>query len=94
MRLAPSASNRQLWKVVKKDDRFHFYLRRTPGYQDQAVLKWTGNADLQRIDIGIAMCHFDLVCNEKGPTGKWLVHDPKLALPNEFTGYRVSWMAD
>ena len=92
MRLAPSASNRQLWKVVKKDDRFHFYLRRTPGYQDQAVLKWTGRADLQR--IGIAMCHFDLVCNEKGHTGKWLVHDPKLALPDELTGYCVSWVAD
>ena len=94
LRLAPSASNRQPWKVVKKDDCFHFYLRRTPGYQDQAVLKWTGKADLQRIDIGIAMCHFELTCNEKESTGRWLVHDPNLPLPDELTGYKVSWIGD
>ena len=58
------------------------------------MLKWTGKADLQRIDIGIAMCHFDLVCIEKVLMGKWLVHDPNLAMPDEPTGYRVSWVAD
>ena len=27
-------------------------------------------ADLQRVDMGIAMCHFELTCNELGIKGK------------------------
>jgi nitroreductase len=32
VRLAPSASNKQPWRIVKKGDDWHFYLQRTPNY--------------------------------------------------------------
>ena len=32
MRLAPSASNRQPWRVVRAGRSWHFFIRRTPGY--------------------------------------------------------------
>ena len=53
VRLAPSASNKQPWRIVKSADSFHFYLKRTPGYN-----KFGNGVDLQLIDLGIAMAHF------------------------------------
>jgi len=95
VRLAPSASNKQPWKLVKDNNCIHFYLRRTPGYKDQPVLTRTGKeGDLQRIDIGIAMSHFELTCNETGISGKWVVNDPNISLPDDLTEYKVSWISD
>jgi hypothetical protein len=31
--------------------------------------------DMQRIDMGIAMCHFQLSCHEMGINGEWAM-DP------------------
>ncbi len=94
LRLAPSASNRQPWRIVKDSDRWHFFLQRTEGYQDQAILKMTDKADLQRIDIGIAMCHFELTLNEMEMTGKWQIKSPQISLPNDLIEYKVSWVPD
>lgn len=66
IRLAPSAVNKQPWRVVVADDRVYFFLRRAPGYR-----KLFPAADLQRIDMGIAMCHFDLAMREEGIEGRW-----------------------
>ncbi len=66
VRLAPSASNKQPWRIVKKDNRFHFFLQRTKGYD-----KMIKSSDLQRVDMGIAMCHFDLCAKEMNMEGKW-----------------------
>ncbi len=49
-----------------------------------------GMADMQRIDMGIAMCHFELVADEKGITGKWEVADPGIANLPEATEYLVT----
>ncbi|NMA67466.1 MAG: nitroreductase [Clostridiaceae bacterium] len=65
VRLAPSASNKQPWRIVKDENTFHFFLRRTIGYK--SLLGY----DIQRLDIGIAMCHFELTINELGFMGKW-----------------------
>lgn len=65
VRLAPSASNRQPWRVIKVNNRFDFYLKRTTGYTN------FGNFDIQRSDIGIAMAHFELSTSEMGISGKW-----------------------
>jgi nitroreductase len=91
VRLAPSASNRQPWRVVKDENCCHFYLRRTPGYRESPLVRWTTVADLQRIDIGIAMSHFELAARELGLEGSWQIHDPKIELPDEHTEYSVSW---
>lgn len=91
VRLAPSASNRQPWRIVKDGRAWHFYLRRTRGYRDSKYAKMLKMADLQRIDIGIAMSHFEMTAGELGLLGSWFVNDPGLALPNEMTEYCVSW---
>ena len=64
VRLGPSASNKQPWRIVKKADCYHFYLSRTKGYGAM-------NFDMQLNDIGIAMCHFELSAMELGLKGSW-----------------------
>jgi hypothetical protein len=93
LRLAPSASNKQPWRVIKDGTRWHFYLQRTSGYQERKLLKFYKVADLQRIDMGIAMCHFDLSARELGLPGEWLVEEPEIEKPNELTEYTASWMS-
>ena len=85
VRLAPSASNRQPWRIVQDASIFHFYLQRTPNYSG-----FTKSTDLQRVDIGIAMCHFDLAAQEAGFIGKWIDSEPNLDLP-ELAEYVISW---
>jgi len=48
-------------------------------------------ADLQRVDLGIAMCHFELVAREAGLGGSWVVADPGLALPAPGIEYTATW---
>lgn len=92
LRLAPSASNRQPWRVVRLNahgrDIFHFYVKRSAGYTRQ--LRTLRLADLQRIDMGIAMSHFELAAQEAGIEGRWAIDDPGLALPDN-TEYIVSY---
>jgi nitroreductase len=68
VRIGPSASNRQPWRVVKKKDAdvFHFYVKRTPGYAEQYL-----GVSLQDIDMGIAMCHFEVALQEVNQKGSW-----------------------
>jgi hypothetical protein len=73
VRIAPSASNKQPWRIVKDGNSFHFFLSRTIGY------KGAMGYDIQRLDIGIAMCHFEALINELGLTGNWIYSDPGLA---------------
>lgn len=64
VRIAPSASNKQPWRIIKDKDHYHFYLTRTPGY---GVM----NYDLQLNDIGIAKCHFEFAALELKRNGVW-----------------------
>ncbi|MFA6126414.1 MAG: nitroreductase family protein [Bacteroidales bacterium] len=66
VRLAPSASNNQPWRVVQTGSLFRFYISRKPGYQ-----KAFSGIDLQMVDLGIAMAHFDLVARENGKIPEW-----------------------
>jgi len=59
IRLAPSASNRQPWRVEIENNIFHFYIKRTKGYN-----KIVPGIDLQKIDMGIALCHFHKTLKE------------------------------
>ncbi len=92
LRLAPSASNKQPWRVMQQDACFHFYLQRSPGYQrNRSPLPSFIIADLQRVDMGIAMCHFQLTAEEMGLKGEWSVADPDIAKPSETVEYITSW---
>ena len=75
VRWAPSAVNRQPWRLVLRDGRFHFYLRHDKGYLGEAV------GDMQKIDLGIALCHFVLGAEEKGLTPKVEIRDPGIPAP-------------
>jgi nitroreductase len=92
VRLAPSASNRQPWRVIRSGNLWHFYLQRTPNYRNNLLSRWTTVADLQRMDMGIAMSHFELTALELGLKGQWAVADPQIELPDEHTEYTVSWL--
>jgi len=59
VRIAPSASNKQPWRIVKIEGAWHFFLERTKGYGDGIIFKLLKLADIQRLDMGIAMCHFE-----------------------------------
>ncbi|MBN1661174.1 MAG: nitroreductase family protein [Anaerolineae bacterium] len=91
VRLGPSASNKQPWRVVRQGPAWHFYVQRTPGYGGGIAGLFT-SGDLQRVDMGIAMAHFELTAREEGLDGQWLVADPGLAGPDRHTGYIASWM--
>jgi hypothetical protein len=45
---------------------------------------------MQRLDMGIAMCHFELTTEEVGLEGEWIEKEPDLALPKRCE-YLVSW---
>ena len=49
---------------------------------------------MQRVDIGIAMCHFENSARAAGLAGHWLVQDPALPLPDALTEYSASWIDD
>jgi hypothetical protein len=85
--IAPSASNKQPWRIlwVNTKNLFHFYLERSLQY------KMMGIVHLQDIDLGIAMSHFDLTLQEMGIKGKWLV-DPK-APKEKLLEYIISWQS-
>ena len=71
VRLAPSAVNGQPWRVVRCGDRVHFYEKRGRGMASDA---W----DIQKIDMGIALCHFELGAVESGLCPALYVEDPGL----------------
>jgi nitroreductase len=90
VRAGPSASNKQPWRIVKHGPLWHFYLKRTKGYGGIAK-KLLKLADIQRVDIGIAMCHFQLTAQEFGLKGAWRVQAPAITVPEDLTEYIVTW---
>ncbi len=86
VRLAPSASNKQPWRIIRDKDmkKWHFYLNEDKLYNN--VFK---DIKLQNVDIGIAMCHFDLSAKELGLAGSWKTMNPGLNAGKLL--YIVSW---
>ena len=75
VRWAPSAANRQPWRIVKVEDDYHFYVRHTEGYS--SGVDW----QVQKIDLGIAICHFMCVTD-----GEFTIDDPGIET-DEYTEY-------
>jgi nitroreductase len=92
VRWAPSASNRQPWRIVRTPTGWHFYLARTQGYGKGTLLfSVLRLADLQRVDMGIAMCHFELAAREAGLAGGWVIEDPGIATAQAGVEYTATW---
>lgn len=93
VRIAPSASNKQPWRIIKEKEKsnFRFYLKRSASYQK--ILALMKLPDIQRIDMGIAMCHFELAAKEQGCNGHWsILHSEAPLIQN--LEYSVSWIED
>ena len=75
VRWAPSAVNKQPWRLVLREGRFHFYLKHDKGYVSEVV------GDLQKIDMGIALCHFVLGAKAMGREAVVAVEDPRIPVP-------------
>ena len=87
VRLAPSAVNKQPWRVVVKENAVHFYLKRSKGFGHGEHL------DMQRIDIGIALCHFAMTAEEMGLNLRFAQADPMVQTEPD-TEYIASYFLD
>lgn len=86
VRLGPSASNKQPWRILFKDGAWHFYEQKEPGYSDYFPY------DIQRVDMGIAAAHFDFSVKEKGIRGYFVTENaPSVTLPKNVE-YVFSWV--
>ncbi len=87
LRLAPSSSNGQPWRVVKKERTFYFYETHKASLGQQQVM-------MKVIDLGIGIAHFHLTAQALGLSGHF-EHTPLegVRIPED-TFYRLSWVAD
>lgn len=84
VRLAPSAMNAQPWRVIREGEHFHFF-----GYSANGPL-----ADVHRIDLGIAMCHFDLTAQEAGLSGGFTLAKPETLYNPPHLTFVASWVPE
>ncbi len=86
LRLAPSAGNLQPWRVVKEKNKnvFHFYKKRLDREYEKRKL--------HNIDIGIAMCHFELAAKKNDLDGNWEKLKQSIIPIPERTEYIISWV--
>jgi nitroreductase len=84
VRRAPSAVNKQPWRVIKQNNKYHFYI-----YRDKMVGS-TKNTDLQKVDLGIALAHFKLGVEEQFLKGKWHIGNPSIS----DLEYIISWISE
>jgi len=84
LRLAPSAVNKQPWRIVVDGDRVHFFEKPIAG---------SGKIDMQRIDVGIGICHFHLAAEEQGLRGHFERTVPDFTVPADLVCI-ASWVRD
>ena len=87
VRLAPSAVNRQPWRAVLCGDTVWFYEKKSRGFV--GADGW----DMQKIDLGIALCHFACALEEQGRKARFLTEDPGLPCPADtvfIAGFRAA----
>ena len=75
VRWAPSAVNRQPWRIIFKDGSFHFYEKRDRGYLSEKT------GDLQKVDLGIALCHFVTGLEAQEKSASVEIQDPGISVP-------------
>lgn len=87
VRLAPSAVNKQPWRAVTDKNAVHFYLKRNKGFVSDAA------GDMQKIDLGIALCHFALAAKESGLSVRFQIDNPGIAAEAD-TEYIASYLLE
>ncbi|MHA2180368.1 MAG: nitroreductase family protein [Promethearchaeota archaeon] len=89
VRLGPSAGNKQPWRIIKMPDEnvYHFY---SINPKDGRFLKYSR---FRPLDIGIAVCHFDLTAKELDIKGTWIFEKPQIFGTDDLE-YKISWKGD
>ena len=85
VRWSPSAVNKQPWRIVVNKNGVHFYLKHNRGFTNKSV------GDMQKIDMGIALCHFFLTAEEMGLKLRFCISDPEIPTESD-TEYIASYM--
>ncbi|MDF2544773.1 MAG: nitroreductase [Herbinix sp.] len=84
LRLAPSATNAQPWRVVRKQDSYHFFETHKSNASEEDKM-------IKKVDLGIALSHFHQTALEHGLEGKFeKLEDIKIDIP-ENTNYIITW---
>ena len=87
VRLAPSATNQQPWRVVRQGKDFHFYETHPAGASED-------EKKIKQVDLGIALAHFHLTALEQGLKGRFeRVPEAEANLPDH-TWYGITWRAE
>jgi len=77
VRWAPSAVNKQPWRIIREGSKYHFYEKHDKGFVSDAV------GDMQKIDMGIALYHFVRGLEEEGKESKVFVAKPEIKVPDD-----------
>ena len=83
VRLAPSAANKQPWRILKINNSYDIYTVKTSFSEKEGQ-----KINITYNDIGIAKVHFEYAAKEKGLKGNWIKKDS--SKQEKFT-YVCSW---
>ena len=86
VRIGPSASNKQPWRVLKDNNSLHFFIEHTPAYATKYAF------DMQLLDIGIAMAHLELAMRADVIGGTWQLRNNDFGALPPNTEYIESWV--
>lgn len=76
VRIAPSAVNKQPWRVVIEGRNAHFYVKHDQGFANP-------DYDLQKIDLGIALFHFESQLISEGRSAEYSTNAPEISVPEQ-----------
>jgi len=88
VRLAPSSGNTQPWRVFFDEtmNEFHFFKK--------VISKRYELRGIHDIDMGIALCHFELASLQNGLSGRWLKHAKENVDPIIDLQYIMTWKCE
>ncbi len=88
LRLAPSSSNSQPWRVFLDKEKAEFHLYKKP---KSVIYEKMG---MHELDLGIAMCHFEIISRNNSLKGSWFKYDEQLIKSFEGLQYIYSWRCE
>lgn len=87
LRLAPSAANKQPWRIVCQGGNYHFY-------EARSMKDGKSGIDIQKTDVGIGACHFHLAAKERNLQGHFAQMEPTGIQTLDRVCYLFSWITD
>ena len=89
LRIAPSAKNKQPWRLLFNKDftKVHFYILSSLADNELYM------CEPEYLDIGVAYNHFKAGLDSSGISGKLSIKNPEIPTPEEYK-YIVTWIRD